>query len=402
MVTPGFVVTQATTLLLIVLGTLVLVVRPRTRASIAFAGFAIAAGAGIFASNLWFFSLQSEATRWAALVLQLAAGFALIILLLAFPQRAAPWEHVALWTGSVALVAYVLWDGSRPLLRQLQESPMAILSPLAVGAVLLALRFGREPEKGARSQLALVSAGTLPYLAMSVGDKLAKLDTLRYLPHTLLLAAATLIWIANASRVHGSTRAARNLAILIPASALLGMTARAWVGDGNIDNTAVYGIARIITFAVLSYAIVRHQLLGIDVKLRWTISKGTIAAVFIAVFFIASETAQQFFGETLGSTYIGIAAAGMLVFTMAPLQRVAERLAERAVPVAPAPSPISASNGEREHYRVLLRRFLADGRMTRDEERALARVATLAGMTPDDTLAARHEVQAEIEEAERV
>ena len=156
---------------------------------------------------------------------------------------------------------------------------------------------------------------------------------------------------------------------------------------GALVTSFMDGVWLIAIPALVGYALLRHQLFGIDVKIRWTLSKTTIAAAFIAVFFIASEIAQEYLGETLGSAYVGIAAAGALVFALAPLQRVAERLAERAIPVADgpaltAPSSGGAASGSERLFRDALRLAVRGGRLTREEEATLHRLAEALRIRP--------------------
>ena len=163
------------------------------------------------------------------------------------------------------------------------------------------------------------------------------------------------------------------------------------------------GVWQLALPVLLGWAILRHQLFGLDVKVRWTLSRGTVAAAFIAIFFVASEGAQLLLGQE--NPYVGLMAAGALVFAIAPLQRAADRLAERAVPVeSPAPASTAGAprdDGGRDAYRVLLRRFVADGRISRDEERALARTAERFGLSHEETVALRHEVEDEIDAGPR-
>ncbi|MBW3582606.1 MAG: TerB family tellurite resistance protein [Euryarchaeota archaeon] len=149
------------------------------------------------------------------------------------------------------------------------------------------------------------------------------------------------------------------------------------------------GVWRVGTTLLLAYALLKRQVFDVEVRLRFAISRSTVAAVFIAVFFVASEAAQEFFGDTLGSTYVGIAAAGALVFAIAPLQRAADRLAAKAVPVA-EPSSLA-----RDTYRHAVRVAFADGTMSRDEERALARLQQGLGLGPEEALDVRDEIEAE-------
>ncbi len=166
-------------------------------------------------------------------------------------------------------------------------------------------------------------------------------------------------------------------------------------GLGGSVHTVLGGLWDLAFPLLLAYAILRHQLLGIEVKVRWGISKTTLAGIFIAVFFIVSEAAQEFFGATLGSSYVGILAAGMLVFAIAPLSRFADRVAERAVPVtAPEAAGETAGATEREtRYRDVLQRFLVDARLTREEERTLAHLAADLGIDAGRAFELRAQVE---------
>jgi hypothetical protein len=215
----------------------------------------------------------------------------------------------------------------------------------------------------------------------------------------LLALLATLAWLVAGARGH-APRQARYVAWALEGALLVGMLVRAIAPrELSSDDTGIYGVARLFAFALFGYAILRHQMLGLDVKVRFAISKSTIAAIFIAVFFIASEAAQQFFGDTLGSTYVGIAAAGALVFAMAPLQRAAELLAEKAVPVARATGPTPAADATRgaASYRRAVRFALKDRKLSHHEEVELATIAHDLGLTGPAAMRIRLEVEREID-----
>ena len=157
---------------------------------------------------------------------------------------------------------------------------------------------------------------------------------------------------------------------------------------------AVDGVWRFAMPLLFVYALLRRQLFGKEVRLRLAISRSTIAAVFIAVFFAASEAAQQFFGESLGSAYFGIAAAGALVFALAPLQRAAERLAEKAVPdVSSMPS---RSRSRERAYRLALLAAVDGGPLTAKEEMHLADLAEELGIGAGEALRLRRDVEQEV------
>lgn len=154
-------------------------------------------------------------------------------------------------------------------------------------------------------------------------------------------------------------------------------------------QVAAYGVSSMAFGGILAYALAKHRLFGIEAKLRWGISKSTIAAIFIAVFFVASEVAQQFFSERTSSTYIGIGIAGTLVFAMAPIQRAAEKLAEKAVPAASTPA--GALSRKEQTYRDALAVAMRDRRLTSAEEVTLARLAEDLGIGAGRAMELRQE-----------
>ena len=161
----------------------------------------------------------------------------------------------------------------------------------------------------------------------------------------------------------------------------------------QITGDLVVQIGRLFSALFLTYAVIAGQIDGLDLKIRFAISRSTVAGVFIAVFFIVAESAQQFFGETTQSAYLGIAAAGALVFALAPLQRAAERLAERAVPVTgPAAVSTPAATAE-EAYRRALRLAWKDRALTPEEEVHLFHVAEALGVPAGRAMELRHEVE---------
>ncbi|MGQ0536474.1 MAG: hypothetical protein ACT4PT_10420, partial [Methanobacteriota archaeon] len=314
--------------LFLVLGVAVAIARPRTPASTALAGFALGAGAwsvlvnldpglswadaafagSIVASLPLLLSLGWLAFRLggpvgASAPAVVAAAFAAAVLpVIGFLDRdgaatASPAFANDLWFASIVVVNSALM-GAIVLLTLRYPALAATRDRVQVATVVGALALQPGPPAGAS-----LTSGDLSDAALSVGP-------------FLILAA---LWLVYARRPEPGDRAARNVALALLGMPLAGALATARFG--GVDGT--FGVARVVAVALLSYAILRHQLLGLDVKVRFAISKSTVAAVFIAVFFVASEAAQQFFGETLGSSYVGILAAGTLVFAIAPLSRLA-------------------------------------------------------------------------------
>jgi len=89
--------------------------------------------------------------------------------------------------------------------------------------------------------------------------------------------------------------------------------------------------ALVVYILLLVYGIATKHLFDIDLKVKWTLSRGTVAAAYVAIFFIVSEGAQMFLSDLLG-TVLGLVATGLLLFAMTPIQRAAERFSNTAMP----------------------------------------------------------------------
>ncbi|MBI4394016.1 MAG: hypothetical protein HY556_09515 [Euryarchaeota archaeon] len=151
-------------------------------------------------------------------------------------------------------------------------------------------------------------------------------------------------------------------------------------------------LAGLLLDVFLAYGMLRTQLFDVDVRIKWTIKQSTVAAAFIAVFFIASEAAQQFFASSLGS-YAGIVAAGLLVFAIAPLQRAADKVADAAMPRVNDTSEY-LSFRKLEVYRAALEGAVADGVVTEREREILSRLRDKLGITDRDAAAMESDVMA--------
>lgn len=135
-----------------------------------------------------------------------------------------------------------------------------------------------------------------------------------------------------------------------------------------------------ILFAPLAaYGILTTQLFDIDLKIKWTLEKSTVAAIFVAVFFIVSEGAQVLFADFAGSELLGVVAAGGLVFFLAPLQRLGEQVGDAAMPGV-EDTETYREQRKREVYRASVEELLADGEVTAKERRMLGRLQEELGI----------------------
>ncbi|MGQ0537279.1 MAG: hypothetical protein ACT4PT_14550, partial [Methanobacteriota archaeon] len=247
-----------------------------------------------------------------------------------------------------------------------------VLSYVATGAiyatlVLFALRFPVVPGHQARN-VALVSMALMLLLGVNAGDNLLDLFRPAHVVGVVqvgLWVLISVLWIRN-TRFPGGSRVGRDLAVLSVGLPLLGAVLHVALGIGRtLDDSPHFGIARTLGFGVLAYAILRHQLLGLDVKVKWTLKQSTVAATFIAVSFVVSESASTFFAGSVGP-YLGIAAAGLLVFAFAPLQHLAQRVADKAMPGVKAVGEMN-SEERAAAYREMLRVAWRDGNVDKSE-----------------------------------
>ena len=392
------------------LGLVVLAARRRHPPALAFGVFALGGGGfylfdAFAGSDFW-----AAHFLWAGLVV--AWGIGALWLFVVFPVRLRPteWRAAAL-AATIALAVAVVFSFAygRSLLEAffgVELSPT--LSALLLGAFTLVnigfaacllhfpLRVRRLPADASATarSVATMAVGFCLFVAATMHEVV---DAARGgLPPFVLLSDAGIVvlplvfWLFVTRGPH--SHLARNV-ILLSGTFYLGSLGLAMTDSAGL----AYPLFRILGALVLAYAVLRGQIEGLDLKVRFAISKSTVAAVFIAVFFIASEAAQQFFGDRTGSTYFGIAIAGTLVFAMAPIQRVAEKLAARAVPVAvdARGETLAVANRQEDNYRRAVRLALRDRLLTREEEAHLFHVAEGLGIPAGRAMDLRNEVEQE-------
>jgi len=93
----------------------------------------------------------------------------------------------------------------------------------------------------------------------------------------------------------------------------------------------VYALGTLLAAPLIAYGILRTHLFDIDLKIRWTIRQSTVAAVFVAVFYVVTEAADRYLAAEFGN-WFGLLATAILVLFLTPLQHFAERVASLAMP----------------------------------------------------------------------
>jgi hypothetical protein len=402
--------------------------RPRRRGTAAFAVFSAAFGVRFISVNLLGLPFDPslvdpvDAYGWAlaaAMEVVVAASLVLVAVWVPVPmERGGRHALAAAAAASLAFAAVTTWATSAELPSFLigrNAGNLALFiayllntgmeAAFAFALLLLPLRCAQAPREGPAlgRQFALLGTALALYPAVVAVGGLRQPEAVEHVKGAglaVLLILVSGLWLRNAAAAKPPLgRAFRDAALAGPA-AMLAATLLGVAAPGSLPAQAINGVARTLCVGLLAYAIVRHQVLGIDVKLKWTIRQSTVAAAFIGVFFVVSESASNFFAQSGLGPYLGIAAAGMLVFAMAPLQRAAERVASAAVPLpagdngAGSEGSSSARTDREDRFRVVVRRFLADGLPTREEERTLAFLAADLGIDAGRAFELREEAAA--------
>jgi hypothetical protein len=143
--------------------------------------------------------------------------------------------------------------------------------------------------------------------------------------------------------------------------------------------------------ALAAYALLRHRLLGIDLKIKWTLKRGTLVAIILGAFFVATAVAEQYL-QGYGFVFGGVA-IGLLLFAIRPIERAIDRMADRAMPKTTG-TPEYLAQRRHEIYRAALEDSLADGAVTAKERAVLVRLAANLGIDGNDAMRIEGEVLA--------
>lgn len=144
---------------------------------------------------------------------------------------------------------------------------------------------------------------------------------------------------------------------------------------------------------LLAYAILKVQLFDIDLRIKRGIRRSTIAAVFVAGFFIVEQLVQNFFTGRFGML-LGAVAAGLMLFAFGPIRRFAEALADGAMP-AVAATPEYVVYRKLEVYRAAFEGLYADALVSDKERAMLDRLRIKLGIHARDALAIEEDVSKE-------
>lgn len=155
---------------------------------------------------------------------------------------------------------------------------------------------------------------------------------------------------------------------------------------------AVYALGTLLYVPLIAYGILRAQLFDIDLRIRWTIKQSTVAAAVVAIVYLFSEGASRLLSAELGNV-AGLFAAAVVVFFMAPLQRLAERVASAAMPNT-VNTPEYAAFRKLQVYEAAVSEALQGDGVTQKERVLLNRLRESLGISPTDAAAVERELDA--------
>ena len=225
-----------------------------------------------------------------------------------------------------------------------------------------------------------------------------------------VLTYSVLVALTAWGRAPRGTVRRRQMAMYATVTVLVDATnaSRAFVLNGYINDHVVAGtapaawtiplflllpsLATLVLVFGMAYAMMRTQIFGIDLRIRWTIEKGTIAAMFLAAFFVVSEFAANTLSDRYG-TVLGLGAAGALVFALSPLQRMADRVATKAMPGV-ANTDEYRTVRRRELYQAAVESALEDGLISDRERHVLATLADQLDLGSVDALEIERQAKA--------
>lgn len=295
---------------------------------------------------------------------------------------------------SYALIALLLgWEATR------------VDPPVARSFLLIAMAFSLSPLHLAVFEVSAFDVGLV--LLRGAGDALTSLGPFFVASHLLvvlsliplgLLVGRWMAWLLDdEGPARGGVIARLLLTMGVPV--VTGLVA-AWAflggeGAGQLSLPSVFeGLWDTVLPLVVAYTLLRHQLFGLDLKLKGALEHSTLAGIVGAGFLVVSEGLELVIpvsGDVL--SFLSAAAIGLLLH---PIQRVAERATTAILPDVQAPEEM-ARQQRLDAFREQLTIAWADGDLTAKEQRMLEAVRQRLDLPERDAERLEAEVRAQID-----
>ena len=144
----------------------------------------------------------------------------------------------------------------------------------------------------------------------------------------------------------------------------------------------IYQLAVIIYVPLVAYGVLRVQLFDVDLRIKRTLKRGTVAAAFVEPFFVVSELAGNSLSSQFGAL-LGVLGTGVLVFFLDPIQRAAERFSDAAMPNT-VETPEYEIFRKLQVYDSTVRAALEDGHISKRQRRVLDSMIDSMGIDRSD------------------
>lgn len=245
-------------------------------------------------------------------------------------------------TEAKALAWYPGWFQAEFIVHTIGDCALLALYPPFLAA---ALNTPLVRPFGARKARLALAAGAVLLTFLTIGTPMKLGATLLYLSLSLMFTFALIASIDAWRRAVAAARTrARSFAVAFGVRDLLwgyvygNVAWQIWFktmgyvpDDVNDPVYTIYLLGTLLAVPLIAYGILRTQLFDIDLRIRWTIKQSTLGGAILAILFVTTEAADRFLSSELGD-YAGLAAAALIVFFLAPLQRFAEGVATKAMP----------------------------------------------------------------------
>jgi len=156
-----------------------------------------------------------------------------------------------------------------------------------------------------------------------------------------------------------------------------GLNPRLWEIQVSLHGAAITVTSLSL---VLGYAVLKSNVFSFDLKIKWTLRRGTLVGAFLAVFVIVAAVIEQWLQQY--GVLLGGVAVGFMLLALRPIERAADRLADKAMPNVDD-TPAYASFRKLEVYKAAVEE-LAVGGVTEKERRALDALRAKLGIALAD------------------
>jgi len=158
---------------------------------------------------------------------------------------------------------------------------------------------------------------------------------------------------------------------------------------GDLIYNPIHGMMYATYVPLLAYAILRHQLLGIDLRVRSVVKQGSVGAVLAGVFMVVSEVIESV--VPVQGVVLGVVLAIVVAAALKPAQTIAEMIVNAAMPNI-RPNAEYLAHRRRVILRSALENAWADGELTDKEQHLVVLLSEELGVAHGDAALLEREV----------